>query len=171
MLTTGPKRLSNMQSLQHSARTAVAAVVSLAAARLFRLPEAYWAAVTTLIVMQSTLGAAVTVSARRFIGTVLGASLGALLATLFGTNIVAFGVGIFVLGVLCAWLAKLNPKLPEYLERSTYRFGGIALVIVMLVVRYNSPWVAALHRIAEIAIGILAGLVMTLIWPERAEGV
>ena len=119
--------------------------------------------------MQSTLGAALTVSVRRFIGTALGAGLGALLATFFGANLVAFGSGIFVLGVLCMWIAKLHPKLPEYLERSTYRFGGIALIIVMLVVKYNSPWVVALHRIAEISIGILVGLVMTLIWPERVS--
>src|SRR6267378_7237494 len=42
----------------HSARTAVAAVVSVAAARLVRLPEAYWAPVTTLVITQSSLGAA-----------------------------------------------------------------------------------------------------------------
>lgn len=159
--------MSNIQALQHSARTAVAAVVSLAAARLFRLPEAYWAAVTTLIVMQSTLGAAVMVSGRRLIGTILGAGLGALFATFFGANLVAFGAGIFALGILCTWVSTLHPKLPDYLERSTYRFGGIAFIIVMLVTRYNSPWVAALHRIAEISIGILAGLVMTLLWPDR----
>jgi uncharacterized membrane protein YccC len=44
----------NRQALVHSVRTAVAATVSLLVARLFRLPEAYWAAITTLIVMQST---------------------------------------------------------------------------------------------------------------------
>ena len=43
----------NPSSVTHSARTGVAAVVSLLIARLFRIPEAYWAAITTLIVMQS----------------------------------------------------------------------------------------------------------------------
>src|SRR6266478_7411988 len=46
----------------HSARTAVAALVSVAAARLVRLPEAYWAPVTTVAITQSTLGAALAVS-------------------------------------------------------------------------------------------------------------
>jgi len=45
-----------------SARTAVAALVSVAAARLVRLPEAYWAPVTTVAITQSTLGAALAVS-------------------------------------------------------------------------------------------------------------
>ena len=36
----------------HAARTTVAAMSSLLIARLFRLPEAYWAAIATMIVMQ-----------------------------------------------------------------------------------------------------------------------
>src|SRR5882762_10017380 len=59
----------------HSARTAVAAVVSVAAARLVRLPEAYWAPVTTLVITQSSLGAAFAVSRQRFAGTALGSHI------------------------------------------------------------------------------------------------
>jgi uncharacterized membrane protein YccC len=40
--------------LVHSARTAVAAVASLLAARLFQLPEASWAPITTLVIRQSS---------------------------------------------------------------------------------------------------------------------
>jgi hypothetical protein len=47
----------NLPSVVHSIRTAIAATISLGVARLFGLPEAYWAAIATLVVMQSTLGA------------------------------------------------------------------------------------------------------------------
>jgi uncharacterized membrane protein YccC len=156
-------------TLQHSARVAVAAVLSLLTARVLGLPEAYWAAVTTLIVMQSTLGAAITVSVRRFIGTALGAGLGALLATWFGSNVLAFGAGIFLLGIICALLGLFHKRLTEYLDRSAYRFGGVAVAIVMLVVRNNPAWIAALHRFIEVSIGIGVGLVLTLLWPERTK--
>ena len=43
----------NQLSVRHSARTAAIAVGSFLIARLLRLPEAYWAAITTLIVGQS----------------------------------------------------------------------------------------------------------------------
>src|ERR1700747_444562 len=66
--------------LVHSARTAVAAVASVLVARLFRLPEAYWAPITTLVIKQSSLGAALEVSWQRFVGTALGAVLGAIAA-------------------------------------------------------------------------------------------
>ena len=153
------------QALRHSARTAVAAVASLLVARMFRLPEAYWAVVTTLIVMQSHLGAAWTISVRRFAGTALGAAIAASLATYFGSNVFAYGAGIFLLGVLCALLGRAHQRLPEYLDRTAYRYGSIALTIVMLVVRYDSAWVVALHRFIEVSIGIAVGLVLTMLWP------
>jgi hypothetical protein len=69
----------DQKEVLHSIRTAVAAVGSLLIARFCRLPESYWAAITTIIIMQSTLGAAWTVSKQRFVGTALGAAFGALL--------------------------------------------------------------------------------------------
>ena len=81
--------------LARSARTTVATAASLAIARWFTMPEAYWAPVTTLIVMQSTLGAAWAVSKVRLIGTALGAALGALLASYFDPGLIVFAGGIF----------------------------------------------------------------------------
>jgi hypothetical protein len=47
----------NLPSITHAIRTAVAATASVMIARLVQMPEAYWAATPTLVVMQSTLGA------------------------------------------------------------------------------------------------------------------
>jgi len=104
----------------HSVRTAVAVVIWLLVARMVPLPESYWAGVTTLIIMQSTRGAAWTNSKQRLIG----AALGALLATYFGANVAIFGAGVFILGVSCTWL---------HIERNAYRYAGITLAIVMLI--------------------------------------
>jgi uncharacterized membrane protein YccC len=52
----------NLPSIAHATRTAVAATVSVIIARLEQMPEAYWAAIATLVVMQSTLGATLTLS-------------------------------------------------------------------------------------------------------------
>lgn len=49
----------------HSARTAVVAVSSLLAAQLSRLPEAYWAPITTVVITQSSLGSALAISQQR----------------------------------------------------------------------------------------------------------
>src|ERR1700724_3709151 len=94
----------NPSTLVHAARTAVAAVVSLLVARLFRLPEAYWAPISTLIVMQSTLGAALPISAQRLAGTAMGVIAGGFAAAYFPGNALVFGIAVFLLGIVCAGL-------------------------------------------------------------------
>jgi uncharacterized membrane protein YccC len=89
---SAPKRVVPMRypylrrfvpTLASSARTALAATLSFVVARLVGLSEAYWAAISTLIVMQSTLGGALTISAQRFAGTIVGAFVAGWLASSF----------------------------------------------------------------------------------------
>jgi uncharacterized membrane protein YccC len=142
----------------NAARTAIAAVASLLIAHLFRLPDPYWAAIATIMVMQSTLGAAWTISKERLAGTALGAAAGGLLATYAGQNVAVFGAGVFGLGVLCAILR---------IDRGAYRYAGITLIIVMLIARTQPPWIIAIHRFCEISVGIAVGLALTAVWPEQ----
>ena len=148
----------NPSSILHSARTAVAAVVSLLVARLLRLPDAYWASITSLIVMQSTFGAALPISAQRFAGTAVGAVCGALASTYFHSNIMIYGITIFVIGLVCAALR---------IERTAYRYASITLAIVMLVARPASAWLVAAHRFVEVSLGIVVALALSAVWPER----
>jgi uncharacterized membrane protein YgaE (UPF0421/DUF939 family) len=144
--------------LVHSLRTAVACVVSLLVARLFRLPEAYWAPITTMVITQSSLGAALTVSWHRFIGTFLGAAVGATVATYFGPHALVFGAGLLVIGML---------RILTHSDLAGYRFGGVALAIVLLVPRTDPPWQIAFHRFVEVSIGIGVALMLSVLWPER----
>jgi uncharacterized membrane protein YccC len=146
--------------LVHSARTAVAAVASVLVARLFRLPEAYWAPITTIVITQSSLGAALKVSWQRFVGTGLGAVLGAIVASHFEPHVLVFGASVFFLGLFCPLALA---------DRSAYRFGGITLAIVLLIPRAGPAWEIAFHRFAEVSIGIGVALILTLIWPERED--
>lgn len=136
----------------------MAAVVSLLVARLFRLPEAYWAPITTLVITQSSLGAALKVSGERVVGTALGAMVGAIVASYFGPNVIVFGASLFFLGLLSAAVRS---------DRSAYRFAGVTLAVVMLIPRAAGPWYIAFHRTAEVYIGIGVALALTVVWPER----
>ena len=150
--------LTRKQTLQHCARTAITAVASLLIARVFRLPQSYWAPITTLVITQSSLGSTLAVSWQRFIGTVLGASVGAIVASYFGPQSFAFGSSVFLLGLFCAAVQA---------DRSAYRFGGVTLAIVLLVPQTEPAWQVAFHRFAEVSVGIVVALVMTVVWPER----
>jgi uncharacterized membrane protein YgaE (UPF0421/DUF939 family) len=158
-LSSIPRRLGR-RALVHSARTAVAAVLSLVVARALRLPEAYWATVTTLIIMQSTLGAALTVSEQRLAGTAVGAVMAALLTTYFGSNLVVFALGVFALGLICAALRL----------EDAYRLASVTLAIVMLIARPEKAWIVAAHRFVEVAVGIAVGLALTAVWRGDEPG-
>jgi uncharacterized membrane protein YgaE (UPF0421/DUF939 family) len=122
------------------------------------LPEAYWAAIATLVVMQSTLGATLLISVERVAATALGALTGAILATWFTQNPVVFAAAVFVLGLLCAAFR---------MEKNAYRYASVTLAIILLIPRTNAAWIIALHRFFEVSVGILVALVLAALWPEQ----
>jgi len=148
----------NLPSVGHSIRTAIAATISLAAARLFGLPEAYWAAIATLVVMQSTLGATLLISIERIAATALGAVTAALLASYVTGNLLLFAATVFALGLLCTAFR---------MEKTAYRYASVTLAIIVLIPRSNAAWIVAVHRFFEVSVGILVALAVTAVWPEH----
>ena len=145
-----------------AAQTVVAVIASYLIACSFRLREAYWAPMSTLIVMQSTLSAALPTSVQYVAGTAVGAAVGAVIDVYFPANVWVFGVAVFVIGLLCVVLR---------VERSTYLYSSITLAIVMLVPRSTSGRLVALHRFFEVSTGIAVGLTFFALWSRIGLGV
>jgi uncharacterized membrane protein YccC len=93
-----------------------------------------------------------------FVGTVLGARVGVIVATYFGPQVLVFGTSVFTLGLICA---------AAHSDRSAYRFAGVTLAIVLLVPRTGPACQVAFHRFAEVCIGIAVALILAVVWPER----
>jgi len=148
----------NLPSIMHAVRTAVAATVSVIIARLVQMPEAYWAAIATLVVMQSSLGATLTLSIERIVATAMGASVGALEANFFSGNLIAFALAIFLIGLL---------SIVFRLEKTAYRYASITLAIIVLIPRSTPAWIIALHRFLEVSVGIIVALAVVAVWPEH----
>jgi len=148
----------NLPSITHAIRTAVAATVSVIIARLVQMPEAYWAAVATLVVMQSTLGATLTLSIERIVATAVGASIGAIETNYFRANLVAFAIAIFLVGLL---------SIAFRLQKTAYHYASITLTIIVLIPRLGAPWSIALHRFIEVSVGIIVALAVVALWPEH----
>ena len=88
----------------HSARTSIAAVISTLLARsLLKLPEFYWAPVSTVVILLSSINP-IKLAWQRFAGTALGAVMGALIASYLSPTWWVFGVGIFISGIISALL-------------------------------------------------------------------
>src|SRR5882724_9319120 len=140
-------------SVMNSLRTAVATVVSLLLARSLKLPEFYWAPISTIVILLSTINP-LTLAWQRFAGTALGAALGALIATFFSSNWIVYGAGIFVCGIVCSFLHVA----------SAYRFAAITLSIVLLIAHTRPPWIVASHRFVEVSLGIAVALLAAEVW-------
>jgi|SRR5215510_9354984 len=148
----------NLPSVWHAVRTAIAATLSVLLARVLRLPEAYWAVIATLVVMQSPLSSTVSLAIQRIVASALGALLGAIESACFGGNLVAFALTMFTLG-LVSFVFRL--------EKVGYSYAGMTLAIIVLISRPEAPWIAAAHRFAEVSLGILVALAVVLVWREE----
>ena len=148
----------NIPSISHAFRTAVAATLSVLVARLLGTPEPYWSPIATIVVMQSPLSSTAPLAVERIVASALGASLGAIEATFFGPNVVAFGIAIFVLGLVSLVLR---------LERAGYSYAGITLAIIVLIPRAATPWIAAANRFMEVSLGILVALAVVELWQQQ----
>ena len=137
-----------------SARTAIATVASLLVARSLKMPEFYWAPISTIVILLSTINP-LTLAWQRFAGTAVGAFLGALTAAYFHSNWMVYGAGIFVCGILSSILRV----------GAAFRFAAIAFSIVLLIHHDRPTWVVAAHRFIEVSLGIAVALLVTMIWP------
>jgi uncharacterized membrane protein YgaE (UPF0421/DUF939 family) len=149
------------EALINSARTAVGTVVSLLLARSLKLPEFYWAPISTVVILLSPTNP-LTLAWQRFAGTALGGVMGALIGTYFGSHWVVYGAGIFVCGIVCS-LLRLG---------GAYRFAAITLSIVLLIAHQRPIWIVAFHRCVEVSLGIAVALLVTVVWrvPQIKSG-
>jgi uncharacterized membrane protein YgaE (UPF0421/DUF939 family) len=84
-------------TLINAARTTVAAVLAALLARTLKLPEFYWAPISAIVVIESTIDPR-TIGWQRFAGTALGAALGALIGTFFRSTTLVYAAAVFSCG-------------------------------------------------------------------------
>jgi len=144
--------------LIHAAKAALAAGLCWWIAMRLGLQDGYWGAISAIIVLQSNFGATITASRDRILGTLIGALLG-FSFTQFGTLPWNYVLAVLAAVIVCG-LSGL---------RSSSRLAGVTISIIMLV-KTGSHWTLALHRVAEVFMGIVVALVIsTLVFPDRAR--
>ncbi|MDB5454612.1 MAG: hypothetical protein JWP92_197, partial [Caulobacter sp.] len=149
--------------IRHAIRVTAAVGAAYALATLLRLPQGYWAVFTAVIVVQTSIGATITASMERLLGTVVGGlagAAGAYLQARFGLN-----EGLVLCGVVAILVfgATVRPRL---------KVAPITAVIVLIgATNHLDPLLSAALRVAEITVGSLVGVAATLlIFPARAHG-
>jgi uncharacterized membrane protein YccC len=151
--------------LRLALRTTLAALISFALAHLFQLPQGYWAVLTSVIVMQGSVGGSLKASIDRMIGTFAGAIWGVAVTLAIphhGTPALALTLAL-ALGPL-ALVAALKPS---------FRVAPVTAIIVLLSTTsiQAGPVPYAVDRVLEIGLGCIVGLAVSLlVLPGRAHG-
>jgi uncharacterized membrane protein YccC len=151
--------------LRLALRTTLAGLVTFALGHVLKLPQAYWAVLTAVIVMQASVATSLKAVVDRMLGTVAGAVWGVIVTLLIPHHgPVALGAALAVALAPLALMAALRPS---------YRVAPITAVIVLLSTTgvQLGPVHYALDRVVEIAVGCVVGLaVSVLVVPDRAQG-
>ena len=152
-----------------SLRMTTAGLLSFVAAHLLGLVQVYWAVLTAVIVMQTSVGGSLKAMFDRFVGTLGGAAWGvAVTVGLPHQGVAATGVALAVALIPLAVLVAFRPG---------YRVAPVTAAIVLLGhlgpggLGQDGAVEAALDRVFEIGLGsIVALLVALLVVPARAHG-
>ncbi|MFG1477242.1 FUSC family protein [Xanthobacter sp. V4C-4] len=159
-----PKALGQVFTAAHVKLGVKAALAALAAYGLaygLDLPNGYWAVLTAILVVQSTIGASLSVAIDRALGTVVGGGVGVVAAMAAGPSVtltfVALGVAVIATSTLAA-------------RFSSYKLAPVTAVIVLLSdPTHMDPWISGLHRVFEIGLGGAVGVLCALlVLPARA---
>lgn len=155
-------RTPSAAKLRYSLKTALAAIITFLVYHALDLPQGYWAVISAIIIMQSSLGGSLQAGWYRLFGTAIGAGLAVAAISLFPPE-AAWGVAaaLFITTALSAYL--------NYTHES-FKMAGITAVIIILMGESGlSPLEAGMHRFLEISLGIgVALLVSFVLFPSKA---
>jgi uncharacterized membrane protein YccC len=154
----------HIAELRHALRVVTAVIAAFVVVKLFGLPQGWWAVITALLVVQTSVGGSLKAALDRLWGTIAGALYGAIVAIAIPhVTDVGLGIAIAVAILPLAYLAAVNPM---------FRVAPVTALIVMLPIygQGGSPLVSAFDRVIEIIIGNIVALAVTfVILPTRAH--
>src|SRR5215510_11218543 len=146
-------------------RTTLAGLITFTLTHLLQLPHSYWAVLTSVIIMQESVGGSLKATLDRMLGTVAGAIWGvSVTLAIPHHDTLALGLTLVVALAPLALVAALKPN---------YRVAPVTAIIVLLSTTgvQLGPVQYAIDRVLEIGLGCLVGFAVSLvILPARAHG-
>jgi uncharacterized membrane protein YccC len=150
--------------LSHCLRVTAAALAAYGVNLALDFQQGYWMAFTAILVVQSSVGGSVKAALERMTGTFAGAAYGALIGTVMPHTTPAEMALTVAAGLApAAFAAALSPS---------FRIAPITVAILLFsnTAHTMTPLVFAEHRVAEIGLGCVIGLAVSLIvLPSRAH--
>ncbi|WP_409307377.1 FUSC family protein [Pectobacterium sp. B1J-3] len=166
---SSPSILSDANALLYSAKSFAAAMLAYYLALSIGLDKPSWAIVTVYIVSQTSVGASLSRSVYRLVGTVIGAAATVLIVPTFVNMPIVCSI------VLAGWIALcLYFSLLERTPRAyAFVLAGYTASLIGFPAVFDPSAIfdIAVIRVQEIMIGILCvGLIHRYVFPKRLSG-
>jgi uncharacterized membrane protein YgaE (UPF0421/DUF939 family) len=147
--------------VRQAVKATIAACVSYLIADFLGLPQAFWAAVVAIFVTQANIGASLGLAFDWFLGSLVGAVIGAAVAVLLGGSLPLRLVGLAGTVLVLGYFAAVRPQM---------RIACVnAAIIILGTPVFGPPLASAIIRVMEVVIGtVVAILTMLLVFPSRA---
>ncbi|HBS2861836.1 TPA: FUSC family protein [Klebsiella variicola subsp. variicola] len=160
---------SDAQAILFSAKSFAAAMLAYYLALSIGLQRPSWAIITVYIVSQTSVGASLSRSVYRLVGTLVGAAATVFIVPTFVNQPILCSamLGLWIAGCLCLSLLERTPRGYAYLLAGY----TASLIGFPAVSAPGTIFDLAVIRVEEIAIGILcAGLIHRFVLPVRIAG-
>jgi uncharacterized membrane protein YgaE (UPF0421/DUF939 family) len=141
-------------------KTAIAVVISILISRGLNMEYPFYAAIASIISMQSSVENSFKAGRNRMLGTIVGAFVGYLCALISPGNPFLTGIGIVCVIYFC--------NLFNWKESSS--IAGVVFCVIMLNLKGNSPILYSINRIIDTFVGIIVAIMVNyFIMPPKEK--
>jgi uncharacterized membrane protein YgaE (UPF0421/DUF939 family) len=141
-------------------KTAIAVVISILISSGLKMESPFYAAIASIISMQSSVKNSYKTGRNRMLGTLVGALVGYLCALISPGNPFLTGIGIVCVIYLC--------NLLNWQESSS--IAGVVFCAIMLNLKGNSPIIYSINRIIDTFVGIIVAIIVNyFIMPPKEK--
>lgn len=150
------------QPLFTALRSGIAVVIAILFVAIFEVKFGYWLILTTIIILQPTLGATLNKAKQRTIGTLLGVAVGSILILAISHSLLGIAICIAFLIFTCV--------LTRTISQAVFVFSGTIIAILLLNAGQTPNWEYAVYRMIDTLLGVSIGLGASfLLWPNWAR--
>jgi len=153
----GDNLSSDSSAFRHAVRLAIVVPLSSILGSLLGLPRSYWLPFAVAVILKPDYSTLVKRGVGRVVGTMLGATVAAVLVSQFNSN---RAMTVVLVGVI-AWLAYST-----WAASFSVAIGFVtALILILLSISSNDTIGTALDRLLDVSLGGALAVTAYLVWP------
>lgn len=131
-------------------KTAIAVVICVLISRILKLEYSFYAAIAAIISMENTVTNSFRTGKNRMLGTLVGAGIGFLCASILPGNAILCGIGIIIVIYLC--------NLLNWSKSAS--IACVVFMVIMVNLNGKDPFFYSINRILDTFIGIIVAVLV-----------